>query len=168
MKIRTKKVPATTNNITMAIVNYLLSKGHSASRVNTQGQYDVSIGRWRPSGARKGFFDISACIKDSAGVGLFIAIDIKKGSDKLSKEQLKFMKEVESSGGIAFEIGSYQEFIEWYNDFMTKVAPTPRRIWDKETCENLRQDVRRHFSEGSDLLSSDLRARIFDFLKSDN
>lgn len=115
-KTRIKKVPATTNNITKAIIAYLLNEGHSASRVNVQGQYDPNIPGWRPSGSRKGFFDIACCIKDSNGVGRFVAIDIKKGNDKLSKDQLKFIKEVENAGGTAIEISTYGEFLEWYSN----------------------------------------------------
>jgi hypothetical protein len=73
--------------------------------------------QWRPSGSRKGYFDISACIKDSNRLGRFVAIDIKNGDDKLSKDQKDFIKEVENAGGLAFEVESYDEFLEWYEDF---------------------------------------------------
>jgi hypothetical protein len=86
-----------------------------------QGQYDPKIPGWRPSGSRKGFFDISACIKDSNGIGRFVAIDIKKGNDKLSKEQKAFIEEIESAGGLAFEIESYAEFINWYTNYKTTI-----------------------------------------------
>lgn len=120
-KIKITKVPATTNNITKAIVGYLLNEGHSASRVNVQGQYDPSIPGWRPSGSRKGFFDIACCIKDSKGVGRFVAIDIKKGNDRLSKDQKAFIKEVEDAGGVAIEIESYNEFLNWYSNYKTTI-----------------------------------------------
>jgi hypothetical protein len=100
----------TTNNITTAIINFLLSKGHSASRINVQGQYDESILAWRKSGSRKGFYDIVCSIK-----GKFVAIDIKKGKDFLSDDQLKFKGEVIKDGGYAVEFRDYQEFIDWYN-----------------------------------------------------
>lgn len=120
-KTRIKRVPATTNNITKAIIAYLLNEGHSASRINVQGQYDPKIPGWRPSGSRKGFFDIAACIKDSNGIGRFVAIDIKKGNDKLSKGQMAFIEEIENAGGLAFEIESYDEFINWYTNYKTTI-----------------------------------------------
>lgn len=106
---RIKSVPATTNNITRAIINFLLSRGHSASRINTQGQYDELTGQWRKSGSRKGFFDIAACV-----FGRFVAIDVKGSGDKLNIDQVEFMKEVLNAGGIAIEIRNYNEFLNWY------------------------------------------------------
>lgn len=120
-KIRIKKVPATTNNITKAIVAFLLNAGHSASRVNVQGQYDPRIPGWRPSGSRKGFFDISCCIKDSNNIGRFVAIDIKKGNDRLSEDQKNFINEVENAGGVAIEIESYTDFADWYFNYKTEI-----------------------------------------------
>jgi len=120
-KIRIKRVPETTNNITKAIISYLLNEGHSASRVNVQGQYDPSIPGWRPSGSRKGFFDVAACIKDSNGVGRFCAFDVKTGNDTLSPAQRKFIKEVEAAGGIAIEIEKYADFIEWYLNYIKTI-----------------------------------------------
>ena len=104
-----KKVPATTNNTTTAIINFLLSKGHSASRVNVQGQWDEKKQLWRPSGSRKGFFDIAACI-----FGRFVVLDTKTGDDELSEDQLKFQAEVRAAGGIAEEMETYQHFLDWY------------------------------------------------------
>ena len=114
---KTKFVPATTNNITKAIINLLRSEGHSASRVNTQGQYDGKLKTWRKSGSTKGVFDIISCIKGRNGLGRFLSIDIKKGNDKLNKDQIVFMKGVRDAGGIALEIESYAQFVEWYELF---------------------------------------------------
>lgn len=121
MKKRIRKVPATTNNMTNAIINFLRSEGHSASRINTQGQYDEKIGRWRKSGSRNGYLDISACIKDSNGVGRYVVLDIKKGSDKLRPDQISFIKEVRSAGGIALEIETMDQFYRWYRRYISTI-----------------------------------------------
>ena len=111
-----------------AIINKLLHDGWSASRINVQGQWDEALQRWRKSNSRKGVFDVLACI-----AGRFVAIDIKKGSDKLSKDQIKFQNEVNSAGGIAIEISTYSEFLNWYETLNTpKNALTT--ISEKRTC----------------------------------
>lgn len=110
-----RRVPVTTNNITKAIINYLLSEGHSASRVNVQGQYDDKLRVWRKSGARKGVLDIIGCIKPD---GRFIAIDVKVGDDKLSPEQSEFIMEIRRAGGIAFDVSSYKDFLFYYDHFV--------------------------------------------------
>lgn len=121
MKTRIKRVPATTNNITNAIINFLLCEGHSASRINTQGQYDPKIGGWRKGGSRKGYLDISSCIKDNDGIGRFVVFDIKKNNDQLNGDQIAFIKEVESAGGMAMEIRSYEEFLKWYRNYIESI-----------------------------------------------
>lgn len=109
MPWKVKKVPATTNNITKAIINRILKDGGSASRINTQGQYDEKLGRWRRSGSRKGFFDIAACIKGKA-----VVIDVKKDDDDLGEDQIEFMQEWQAAGGYAFEARTYEDFDNWY------------------------------------------------------
>jgi hypothetical protein len=105
-----KTVPETTNNLTTAIINYIKSRGGSASRINVQGQWDETRGIWRKSGSRNGVFDIVACYQ-----GQFIAIDIKKGSDALRPDQIEFKNEVENAGGLTYEAESYAGFLEWFN-----------------------------------------------------
>ena len=120
-RIKITRVPATTNNITKAIIGFLLSEGHSASRVNVQGQWDDRLQIWRPSGSRKGFLDVSACIRDSNGVGRYCVFDVKKGKDTLSDDQKEFIVEVEGAGGIAIEIESYDYFKTWYTNYIKTI-----------------------------------------------
>lgn len=79
------------------------------------------LGYYRPSGARKGVFDIVACCQIrrygiALGVGQFVAIDVKNDltGDKISKDQLAFMEETKRSGGMAITVSSYGEFLSWY------------------------------------------------------
>lgn len=114
-----KKVPADTNNITTGIVNYLLSRGHSASRVNVMGIYDELQQQWRKSGSRTGFYDIACVIKTKYGIGLALFVDTKRGKDKLRKDQIEFKIEVESAGAVTFESKDYNDFVVWFETVIT-------------------------------------------------
>lgn len=117
-KWKKRTVPATTNNITKGVINFLLSQGHSASRINVQGQaVEGEDGRleWRRSGSRRGFLDIGVCLLTRSGLGLFHVIDIKRGSDSLRDDQEEFIAEVKAAGGIVSpEIGLPAEYEEYY------------------------------------------------------
>src|SRR5687768_6216486 len=108
---KTKRVEESANSITEGIVNTVLLAGYSASRINTQGQYDETMnngkGGWRPSGGRKGYYDISCRIE-----GRFVVIEVKfsKG-DKLRKDQKVFRAEVLKAGGVVFECKSWHHFL---------------------------------------------------------
>lgn len=112
MGYRTKKVRATTNNVTTGIINHLESQGHYAGRINTTGVYDPNLGHFRKIPPReKGKFDIYACLYPS---GRSLWIDVKTGTDKPSPEQLKFKERIEQAGGIAIFIKTYDEYLNWY------------------------------------------------------
>ena len=117
-----KVVPATTNNKTEAIINFLLSEGHSASRVNTTGVYDKDGGFFRKTGGRLGFSDISVAYKskylypqDGKNIAIAGAIECKfTDGDELSDAQDEFLKEIESVGGFSMVVKSLEEFYSNY------------------------------------------------------
>lgn len=119
-----KTVKASTNNITTGIVNFLLDKGHSASRVNVMGIYDEVFQQWRKSGSREGVYDIMCTLKtrfksaDGRPIGLTLAVDTKRGNDSLREEQEKFKAEVEAAGGVTFESKNYNDFVFFYNSYL--------------------------------------------------
>lgn len=116
MKTRTRQVPATTNNITTGIINFLNSKGHLAIRVNTIGLYDPIAQIFRkPDANSKGCPDILACMNYD-GVGYFAGIEVKNGltGDRMRADQEVFHKRILASGGLIFVAHSYQEFLDWY------------------------------------------------------
>lgn len=91
------------NRLTTQLIRWFSEEGGTARRVNTMGQYDMKIGRYRPSGMRKGFEDIDAIypvIINGIKIGVKIACEIKIGKDKLSEDQITRQKEVEAAGGI--------------------------------------------------------------------
>lgn len=87
-------------SIQKAILDYLKLKGHFPIRINTQGVPMWNEGNrlkgFRPS-PMKGVADILGVTKK----GQFFAIEVKKKGNKPSPEQIHFLKEVESRGGIA-------------------------------------------------------------------
>jgi hypothetical protein len=117
-RIVKKTVPKTTNNITKGIINFLQIQGHSASRVNVQGQYDEALQQWRKSGSRNGYYDISVCLHTRSGIGLFHVIDVKNEGDKMRADQITFKKEVEAAGGITFEASDLEHYKQWYFSFL--------------------------------------------------
>lgn len=116
MKTRLKQVPATTNNITTGIINFLNSKGHLAIRVNTTGVYDPinNIFR-RPDSNSLGCPDIICCMA-YGDTGIFVGLEIKNEltKDRMRKHQDAFHKRILEAGGIVRVVRSYQEFLDWY------------------------------------------------------
>lgn len=118
----TKIVPKTTNNQTEAIINFLLSEGHSASRINTTGIWDKKIGAYRKTGGRVGFSDIIATLKtrfnhpNGRPFGVTLAIECKfTESDIISDEQKEFLAENSRAGGLSLIAHSVEEFHLMYN-----------------------------------------------------
>jgi len=136
MRKTIRKVPATTNNLTKGIVNFLLDKGHFVFRVNNGSVYD----RKRMTFRRKGLHD--PALSDVMGVlkpsGVFIAIEIKNSAtgDKPKSKQKIFAREVQSRGGIHYFAKTYAEFISWYNETIYDDTDLlkeglPRGTWTK-------------------------------------
>lgn len=139
-KKTTKRVVQGANTITEGIINTILNAGYSASRINTQGQYDENMhgggdwwqsdkrGGYRPSGSRNGYYDISACIE-----GRFVVIEVKYNGDQLSADQKEFKKEVWKASGIAVEIETWGEFLGWWHGPMQNCIDEWRHREDLKT-----------------------------------
>lgn len=112
-----KKVKATTTNKQKAIINHLLSEGHSASRINTTGIYKKELDAWIQGGSRKGHSDISGVFKTSQfafGIPFYIEGKFTK-ADELSVEQIEFRDEVVNAGALYLECENLIDFYEWYD-----------------------------------------------------
>ena len=72
---------ANTNDMQTAIIDYIDLVGGWATRINTQGQYVESLGRFIPGSTKKGTADIHGVLPPH---GRHISIECKKGKDKLS------------------------------------------------------------------------------------
>lgn len=101
----------TANALTRCIVDYIRFNGGSAFRINSQGQYDPGLKRWRHSGQRKGLPDIQATIN-----GQSVHIEVKIGRDRLSEYQVQVKNEIEASGGLYFVAKDFTTFKTWLDE----------------------------------------------------
>jgi hypothetical protein len=116
MRTRVKKVPATTNNLTQAIINFLRSRGHWAGRINNGAVYDPEAKAFRRK--RKddpALADISGVLSPS-GVAIWIEVKNAATGDKPKSRQKDFAQEITSRGGYHYFAKRYEDFIVWYND----------------------------------------------------
>lgn len=112
MKVRKKTVPLTANNLTKGVKNYIKVKGGFAVRVNTMGVYDPSLKLFRKIAKDdKGVSDVVACYNGRA-----VFVEIKIGSDKESKDQLRFKKNMTEAGAACFVARDMDSFIEEFEE----------------------------------------------------
>lgn len=115
-KIKIKRVPATTSNITTGIINYLINKGHYAFRVNNGAVYDPVKKVFRSQ--RKDAPGLSDIMGVLAPSGCFIAIEVKNArtGDRPKAKQNLFANQIKKRGGYHVFAKSYEGFIAWYRD----------------------------------------------------
>ncbi|MBA7556544.1 hypothetical protein ES705_49256 [subsurface metagenome] len=121
-KLRTSRLPAnailrttfedrTSNGLTACIIAHIKLKDGSAYRINSQGQYDTKLKRWRYSGMRKGVPDIQAVVN-----GQYLGIEVKVGRDQQSEYQRKVQAEIEASGGQYYLARNFTDFRAWFEN----------------------------------------------------
>src|SRR3990167_3031974 len=93
------------SNLTNQIIDYIYSVGGYAWRASSVGVYDTKTHAYRTA-PKKGVSDILACYK-----GRLVAVEIKIGKDRLSDEQIGFMRNIQHVGGIAFVATDFESFI---------------------------------------------------------
>jgi penicillin-binding protein-related factor A (putative recombinase) len=102
---------ATEKDIERAILDFLAIVPHGKFwKNNTVGIFDPSTQSWRKLTGRhhaRGAADILGVVQ-----GRFVAIEVKKGRNRTSKEQDKFLDDILAAGGIAFVARSIPEVIE--------------------------------------------------------
>jgi len=105
---------STTNGLTTAIMDFLKYHKHYCNRINCIGINRLINGKlvYTPSTTRKGTADLNAIIK---GKHVSIEVKCKATKDRMSKEQERERKRVESAGGIYFVAIDMESFINWYN-----------------------------------------------------
>jgi hypothetical protein len=102
---------STANGLTKAIIAYIKICGGSAFRVNTQGQFDAKMNKWRHSGTRKGLPDVQGVMK-----GKYLGIEVKIGKDVQSEHQKRIESELIASGGLYFIAKDFESFRFWFDD----------------------------------------------------
>lgn len=106
-----KTTPA--NQLTEDLIKYIIRRGGAARRVNNQGQWDEEKFRWRPSGMRRGFEDVDACMNilvKGIMFGLKVGVEVKIKGDSLSDDQLKRKDELIKSGGRYMVAKTFDQF----------------------------------------------------------
>jgi hypothetical protein len=94
-RIKTKLVPATTQNLTKAVINHICINGGYAFRVNNQGIYSQELNRFIRGGGQKGVSDIIAVYK---GRVIFYEVKNKLTGDRERPAQVEFKGNVLSAG----------------------------------------------------------------------
>jgi len=114
------------NALTKCIIHFLTYSGFQAERINTMGVYregkKIQVGEnsrqlkgtWTPSTSTKGSADISATIR-----GRSVKIEVKYGKDKQSEVQKRYQQSIEAAGGTYFIARTFDDFIIWYDDFIS-------------------------------------------------
>jgi len=128
-----KYTDKTSNGLTKCVIDWINLNGFQAERINSMGRQldnrktvtDV-IGRQRTVGSvtwikgtgQTGTSDISATIK---GQSIKIEVKCKATGDRYqSKEQKAYQKKIEQAGGIYIVVRTFDEFYNWFNDFIKK------------------------------------------------
>jgi len=96
LPIKRGKRKSKANQLTDDILKHLKLNGGIGYRINSQGQFDNRLQKWRHSGSKLGLPDIFAILP----AGKFIGIEIKIGKDKLSEYQQLRRGEIIKAGGI--------------------------------------------------------------------
>ena len=104
-----KVATSTANGLTQSIIKWLELNGHYCSRIQSQGQYNPTLGKWTKSTTRRGIGDLIAIIN-----GQTVMIEIKIGRDRQSQWQKLTQKQVEESGGVYIIARSFDGFLQWY------------------------------------------------------
>ena len=113
------------NALTKCIIHFLTYSGFQAERINTMGVYregkKIQVGEntrqlkgtWTPSTGTKGSADISATIR-----GRSVKIEVKQ-KDKQSEVQKQYQQSIEKAGGVYVIFRNFDDFIIWYDDFIS-------------------------------------------------
>lgn len=103
--LKTKKKPwlpgISANALTRHSLRILTLKGYHVWRQNNGGVYDPTIKKFRKNSSTPGISDIIGFHKKT---GRFIACEIKAGKDRLSDEQIEFLKNVNDAGGVGMVV----------------------------------------------------------------
>jgi hypothetical protein len=98
--------------LTNSIVTYLNLRGHKAMRINS-GAVLAKGKNGKPylfRGAKAGTADVICCRRD----GLFVAIEVKDGNNKVTALQNKFLSDIKKCGG--------QAIVAWSLDDVTRAG----------------------------------------------
>lgn len=94
--------------LTNAVIDYIYRQEGFAYRAESSGVFDSKLQLYRTA-PKKGVSDIIGIYK-----GKFLAVEIKIGKDRLSPEQIGFLKNIAHCGGYTFVAKDLPSFQEWF------------------------------------------------------
>lgn len=113
------------NGLTRCIIDFLNYSGHQAERISSMGRVikgkdkfgiDGKVykgeSKYIPGTSTKGTADISATIN-----GKSVKIEVKFGKDRQSEAQKQYQKSVEQAGGVYFISSTFDDFIDFYDNY---------------------------------------------------
>jgi hypothetical protein len=124
---KTKWSDSSANALTKAVTSFINLSGYQAERINTTGMWRQGAklkvgegirqmpGKWTKGTGTKGSADISATIN-----GRSVKIEIKYGKDRQSDDQIKYQEMIEKAGGIYIIVKNFDDFIQWFDLFISK------------------------------------------------
>ena len=109
----------TTNELTRAVIDWINLNGYQAERINSTGRQIKANGveKWIKGSSTRGTADISSTLKG----GRAVKIEIKcaaTGDRYQSDDQRKYQASIEAAGGIYIVVRDFEQFYQWYNQFM--------------------------------------------------
>jgi len=115
------------NDLTRLVIDFIIFNDGQAERISSMGRYidgtkqvtdcigrkrTIGTGKYVKSTTTNGTADISATIK-----GRSVKIEIKWKKDSQSDDQKKYQQSIEKSGGIYIIIKTFDDFIDWFDNF---------------------------------------------------
>ena len=104
----------TANSLTAAIVAYITLRGGMASRISVTGTWDKKLNKYRTSTMKRGLADVWATYH-----GMSIQVEVKKGRDVQSDDQIKVQQQQEQSGGFYYVAHDFTSFKQWFDTIIT-------------------------------------------------
>lgn len=95
-----------TNKLTQYTIMVLKLSGFNVWRQNNGGVYDPTKKVYRRNSSTPGIPDIIGYKKDT---GVFAAVEIKVGKDKLSSYQIEFAEQLQKSGGWYWVVKTFED-----------------------------------------------------------
>ncbi|MBD2752610.1 hypothetical protein [Spirosoma validum] len=111
-RVKSKFVVKDSNSLTHAIKRCLELHGCYVTRVQSQGQWNQSLGRFTQSTTKRGTADLHAIID-----GRHVSIEVKWGKDRLSADQKKTAAQVQQAGGLYLVVKDYDTFWNWFAQY---------------------------------------------------
>lgn len=115
------------NDLTRLVIDFIIFNDGQAERISSMGRYidgtkqvtdcigrkrTIGTGKYVKSTTTNGTADISATIK-----GRSVKIEIKWKKDTQSDNQKKYEESVNKAGGIYIIIKTFDDFVDWFDDF---------------------------------------------------